>query len=261
MKRLAMIGLAAAVIAVAFLPGCSSRPTTPEFGTVTIHMTDGPGDFDAVNLEVLEVAAHRDGQGWEVLRDTPGMYDLNQLRNGVFAQLALATVPSGHYTQLRLKVGAASNVVVDGVPHPLDIPSGNESGFKLTGEFDVPPGGGMDVGLDFDAAQSVVVGGDGSYTLKPTVRVMPLAASGSIRGSISPTNTVATVSVMQSGATVGTAETAVDGTFEIAVLPAGVYDVMVHPVSYYQDASVPGVTVSSGATTDIGIVELLPPEW
>jgi len=259
MKRLAMIGLAAAVIAIAFLPGCSAPPA-PEFGTVAIHMTDAPGGYDAVNLEILEVAAHRDGQGWEVLSDTPGMYDLNQLRNGVFTQLALATVPSGHYTQLRLKVGPASNVVVDGVPQPLVVPSGERTGYKLTGEFDVPPGGGMDVGLDFDAYRSIVVGGDGSYTLKPTTRVMPLEAAGAIRGRIFPTNTVAMVDVMQSGATVGSAQTADDGTFEVSILPAGVYDVMVRPVAYYLESSVPGVVVQSGATTDIGTVQLQSPE-
>lgn len=260
MKRLAMIGLAAAVIAFAVIPGCASRPGAPEVGTVTIHMTDAPGAFDAVNLEVLEVAAHRDGQGWEVLRDVPGMFDLNQLRNGVFARLALATVPAGHYTQLRLKVGDGSNVVMDGVPHPLVIPSGDRSGFKLVGEFDVPAGGGMDVGLDFDAARSIVVAGDGTCTLQPTVRVMPLAAAGAIRGRIYPTNVVAAVEVMQSGAMIGGAETAEDGSFEVSVLPAGVYDVEVRPVAYYLDATVPGVVVRSGATTDIGTVELAPPE-
>jgi hypothetical protein len=149
---------------------------------------------------------------------------------------------------------------MDGVTHPLLIPSGDRSGFKLVGEFDVPAGGGLDLGLDFDAAQSILVAGDGSCTLKPTVRVMPLAAAGAIRGRIYPTNVVAAVEVMRDGAMVGGAETAEDGSFEVSVLPAGVYDVRVHPVAYYQDASVTGVAVQSGVTTDIGTVELAPPE-
>ena len=63
-------------------------------------------------------------------------------------------MPAGHCTQIRLKLGAGSNVVVDGVTYPLTVPSGLQSGYKLVGEFDVPASGLVELALDLDAARS-----------------------------------------------------------------------------------------------------------
>lgn len=243
---------------VAALGGCSRSPSPAELGTFALHMTDAPGDFDAVNLVVEEVAAHRDeGTGWEVLNGTPGTYDLLALTNGVFAELAVASIPAGHYTQVRLKLGEGSTVVVGGVTHPLIIPSGLQSGLKLLGEFDVPAGGGFDLGLDFDAARSVIDNGDGTWKLQPTVRIMPLAAAGAVRGSISPSSVPAEVRAMQGGVMIAATPVAGDGTFQLSMLDAGMYDVTVFPWYGYRQTTVPGVSVSSGATTDVGVIELI----
>jgi len=256
------------LVALAALPaialtGCSKSPSSAELGTFALHMTDAPGDFDAVNLAIEEVAIHRDGEdpsGWEVLNATPGTYDLLKLTNGVFAELALASVPAGHYTQVRLKIGEGSTVVIGGVTHPLGIPSGLRTGLKLIGEFDVPPGGGFDLGLDFDAARSVIENGDGTWHLQPTVRIMPLAAAGAVRGSISPTTVPAEVRAMQNGTMVAASAVASDGSFQISMLSAGTYDVSVFPWYGYRETTVPGVSVASGATTDVGVIELIPGE-
>src|SRR2546430_3562554 len=183
-------GLCGLLLAVA-ISGCSNKSTAPGFGTISLKMTDAPGDFQEVNLEIIQVSAHLGAEsagetdstsGWQVLRAESMNVDLITLRNGVFTTLALARVPAGHYTQIRLKLGAGSNVVVDGVTHPLTVPSGLQSGYKLVGSFDVPANGLLDLALDFDAARSVVLTGSGKYILKPTVRVLPVNTAGSITG-------------------------------------------------------------------------------
>jgi hypothetical protein len=102
--------------------------------------------------------------------------------------LGVGDVPAGHYTQVRLHLTDGSNVVVDGAPHPLKVPSGMQSGYKLVGEFDVPAGGQVELTLDFDAARSVVLTGNGRYMLKPTCRVIvnPVDTIGSIMGTCFP---------------------------------------------------------------------------
>lgn len=172
MKTRFLAALAVTAMTTALL-GCSSNPSRTSLGHVDLRLTDAPGDFEHVNVAVTGVSIHRDGSGWEALEQDSTTFDLLQLQNGVTTMLASADVPSGHYTQVRLLIGGGSNVVVNGETHPLEIPSGFQTGYKLVGEFDVPAGGTIDMTLDFDAAHSVVLQPDGTYTLKPTVRLAP----------------------------------------------------------------------------------------
>jgi len=259
MKRITTLAALATVILGALLiGGCGSGPASVQFGTMSVHMTDAPGDFDAVNLVITEVSASMGG-GWQVLAAEPGTYDLLSLRNGVFAQLATSSLPAGHYEQVRLLLAEGSTVVVDGVEYPLVIPSGLRSGLKLDGAFDVPPGGDLDIQLDFDAEQSISQNGAGTWILNPVTRILPAAAAGAIDGQIWPTNTVADVFVMQGGSMVSSTQTNADGTFQVSVLPAGLYDVTVRPVAFYQEELVPGIVVAAGGTTNLGVIELRAP--
>jgi uncharacterized protein DUF4382 len=169
------IRLLAAVVTLAAcaILGCSANPNRTALGHVDLRLTDAPGDFDQVNVVVTGVSIHRDGSGWESIQEDTTTFDLLTLQNGVSTTLASSDVPSGHYTQVRLVVGDGSNVVVQGVSHPIQIPSGMETGIKLVGSFDVPAGGTIQVTLDFDAAHSIVQKPDGSYLLKPVIRVTP----------------------------------------------------------------------------------------
>ena len=258
-------GLCALLLAVA-MSGCSNKATGPGFGTISLKMTDAPGDFQEVNLAIIQVSAHLGAEsageidstsGWQTLRSESMNVDLLTLRNGVFTTLALAQVPAGHYTQIRLKLGAGSNVVVDGVTHPLTVPSGLQSGYKLVGSFDVPANGLLDLALDFDAARSVVLTGSGRYMLKPTVRVMPVSTAGSITGQVLPDSVTTSVYAIQSADTIGTAVTS-GGFFAVHVLPAGTYSLAFHPSAAYRDTTLSNITVKAGAATSVGTVQLTP---
>jgi len=251
------------------ISGCSNSTTSPGFGTISLKMTDAPGVYQEVNLAIIQVSAHLAGteavagadsdstSGWHVLRAEPINVDLLTLRNGVFTTLALARVPAGHYTQIRLKLGAGSNIVVDGVTYPLTVPSGLQSGYKLVGSFDVPANGVLNLALDFDAARSIVLTGSGKYLLKPTVRVLPVSTSGSITGHVLPNNVSTAVYAIQAADTIGSALTS-GGDFTVSVLPAGTYSLAFHPATAYRDTTLAGVTVTSGATTNVGTVQLTP---
>jgi hypothetical protein len=254
-----------ALLSVLAISGCSKSTTAPGFGTMSLKMTDAPGDFQQVNLAITQVSAHLGGagadsdstSGWHVLRAESINVDLLTLRNGVFTTLALTQVPAGHYTQIRLKLGAGSNVVIDGVTHPLTVPSGLQSGYKLVGSFDVPTNGLLNLALDFDAARSIVLTGSGTYLLKPTVRVLSFSTAGSITGHVLPDSVSTTVYAIQAADTIGTALTS-SGLFSVSVLPAGTYSLAFHPATAYRDTMLAGVIVNSGAATSVGTVQLTP---
>ena len=172
MKARILMALAGCALAAAML-GCSKQPNGPAMGHVDLRLTDAPGDFEHVNIVVTEVSIHRSGGGWERLETDSTTFDLIQLQNGVDTTLASAEVPAGHYTQIRLVLGQGSNLVVNGETHPLEIPSGTESGFKLLGPFDVPEGGTIDMTVDFNAARSVIKNTDGTYMLRPVLKLIP----------------------------------------------------------------------------------------
>lgn len=254
-------------LTLVILSGCSKSSTTPtgsSTGTLSVRMTDSPADYQAVNLVVTGVSAHvanagsDSTSGWEVLRSDTVSYDLLTLRNGVFATIGLGLVPAGHYTQIRLKLGAGSSVVVGGTTYPLTVPSGLQTGLKLVGSFDVPANGLLDLALDFDASRSIVQTGAGSYLLKPTARVMPFSTAGAIQGSIAPAGTSALVFALAATDTLGSAIPASSGSFKIDVLPAGTYTLAFHPTSGYRDTTITGVIVHAGATTDVPQVVLTP---
>jgi hypothetical protein len=251
-------------VALLALAGCtsnqSSNITGPEAtGQLHVGVTDAPGDFDAVNLVVDEVSASRsdaDG-GWQVLSTGTSTVNLLTLQNGVFATLGDATVPAGTYHQVRLKLGAGSNVVVGGVTYPLTVPSGMSSGLKLNGAFDLTAGGVLSLQMDFDVSKSISLHGNG-YRMDPVIRMRPATDAGAIAGLVAPAGVPTSVKVSQNGTEVCTNWVNSDGSFKVAVLPPGSYDILV--VDQGGDALIfNGVQVTGGQTTSLGTLSFVFP--
>ena len=103
-----------------------------------------------------------------------------------------------------------------------------QSGIKLVHEFDVPSGQRVDLLLDFDACKSIVLRGDGTYALKPVIKVIPFELNG-INGYVDPglLGSNVMVTAQQNGTVVQTtAPKLVTGEFLLSRLPPGNYDVV-----------------------------------
>ncbi|HET7224635.1 MAG TPA: DUF4382 domain-containing protein [Candidatus Eisenbacteria bacterium] len=251
-----------AVIAIAALYGCGGKtpaPTSPSasVGQFRVLMTDAPAAVQAVNVDVVSVLAHHagaaDNLGWDVLNATPQAVDLLSLQNGAFLALANGSVSSGSYDGLRLVLGNDNTITVDGVTSPLTVPSGAESGLKLQGSFSVPAGGVLALQLDFDAGQSLQQNGGGSWFLRPVLRGLAAADAGAISGTVAPPGWVSGVDVLRNGTTITSVVPGASGVFVASVLPAGTYDVVVHGAA--GDRSFPGVIVTAGSTTSLGVID------
>jgi hypothetical protein len=245
-----------ALLPLAALAGCSNdNPSSPESGTMVVRMTDAPAAVQAVNLVVNEVSVRvEEGQpdslsGWQVINSTTHTYNLMNLQNGVFTTIGQASLPAGTYTQMRLKLGAGST-------YPLTVPSGLQSGLKVNGSFFVPAGGTADVSIDFDASQSIVQTGAGSYLLKPVVHVMSTSVAGAIRGTVLPVGVATSVYATQGADTLSSALAAANGQFTMSVLSPGTYDVRFHPTLGFRDTTIANVLVTAGQTAVVDTVRL-----
>jgi hypothetical protein len=167
MKRVIIGSLAILAIAVV---SCQKEPN----GTskMTVKMTDAPGDFQQVNVEVLEVRVHHSGSGWVTLPTNQGVYDLLTLQDSVTTVLVnQGQLPAGHIDQFRLILGANNTVMVDSLIYPLQTPSAQQSGLKINVNGDFVPNETYELLIDFDAGESVVEQGNGGYLLKPVIKL------------------------------------------------------------------------------------------
>ncbi|HSQ50336.1 MAG TPA: DUF4382 domain-containing protein [Nitrospiraceae bacterium] len=234
--------------------GGSTQP-----GTASVSMTDAPAcGFDKVNVTVSKVRIHQsdsasdNGAGWTDITLNPprkiNLLDLNYSTNPnpnfALESLGETPLPAGHYTQLRLVLdrntgqSLANSVVLENTTDEiaLDTPSAVQSGIKLIHQFNVGSGQRVDLLLDFDACHSIVKTGNGTYKLKPVIKVIPYALNG-IQGFVDKSSFAnqslvgknVTASAQFNGGIVRSTVVNTDtGKFFIAHLdPANDYDVVI----------------------------------
>lgn len=194
-NMIAVAGLALAVTA------CDSNEPAST-GSLSVGVTDAPVDTAQeviVEFSGVEIKP-ADGESisfnfTEKCSDDPAacQIDLLTLTNGVSQQLIDdETVPAGQYNWMRLMVNAEPNtrdsyIVIDGEEFELSIPSGAQTGLKLNRGFVVPAGGAASFTIDFDLRKSVhEPGGNGEYVLRPTLRIVDNAETGTLSGSVDP---------------------------------------------------------------------------
>lgn len=251
----------------ALLVSCNDNDDSQVAGTskITVRMTDGPGDYDEVNVEVIDVkikSSSDSGEGgWVSIGPiNPGIYNLLDLTGGVNVILADTLVPSGYLGQMRLILGDENTVVKDGVTYPLHTPSAQQSGLKLQINQTLEPDFTYNFLLDFDVHNSVVVeaGGSGNYNLHPVIRVTTEVNSGAIKGMVEPMDVQTLASVQVNGVAVS-AYTDEFGVFQLNGIPSGTYTVTLtpDPASGHAVLVVDNVVVVNGQITNMGTL-LLP---
>jgi len=171
-------------------------------GTLELYLTDAPIDAENVTgvyITINEIQYHV-GEQWITCEEFEGpqKYDLLELTGGNFTLLGDLTLPAGHYNQIRFmldipEIGPPPASLgcyiefADNSTEPLFVPSGNETGYKAIGQFEVTVNGTVAVTADFDVRKAVVVAD--FYILKPTIRLVVNNEAGRISGSIANNST------------------------------------------------------------------------
>ena len=235
----------------------SSSPNTST-GTLSISLTDAPAAYDSVIIVFSEISAHIDSE-WIHVRREPIRVNLLDWSNGETILLGSADVPAGKYTQIRIKIDSAF-VGVKGEVHELTVPSGSKTGLKFGPQFTINEGSTYSLVLDFDACRSVVVNGPKhsptSYKLKPYIRVVTQALTGSISGKVlNPEEIPFAYAILDSDTLTSTVVDTATGNFKLSFLPENNYTVSVEDTSG-KDFSQESVPVQAGADFDLGSITL-----
>lgn len=246
-------------IAQVLFSACDSDKDAVGSATLKVRLTDAPGDYEAVYVDIQGVEIHASetpdaNDGWVALKGIrPGVYDLLTLTNGVDTLIASDVIPAGKLSQIRLILGDKNSVKIGGETFALKTPSAQQSGLKLQVNTTLEDGIVYTLLLDFDAARSIVkAGSTENYNLKPVIRTILEAKSGAIKGLVSPAQSAAVYAIAGTD-TVGTyADT--NGEFLIKGLNAGSYKVVIQPGSEQTNEIIENVGVTIGIVTNVGTV-------
>ncbi|MET3876961.1 DUF4382 domain-containing protein [Chitinophaga sp. OAE865] len=231
---------------------------------LSVYLTDDPAFYDEVNIDIrdIQVNASADaaetGAGWvSVPLARPGVYNLLDFRNGLDTLLASKELPAGKISQIRLVLGTNNSVVVNGVSHPLETPSAQQSGLKLNVHADLVADIEYRLWIDFDANRSIVTTGSNKYILKPVIRTYTEATSGTIKGIALPLLHVSGVFAIQNTDTIASAiPDALTGAYVMTGLAAGSYNVAIAGDGILKDTTVTGITVKTGEISTVSTITL-----
>lgn len=238
---------------------CSKDNT--QTATLQVALTDAPGDYQEVNIDIQDVQVNADAgnsnSGWVSLNIKKGVYNLLKLTNGLDTLLGTVTLPVGKVSQIRLILGSNNTVKIADQFFSLATPSSQQSGLKILINSTLTAGVTYKITLDFDAARSIVLTGSSNYILKPVIRSVVAAQTGAIKGSIDPIASTPAVYAIQGTDTLATTYAdQTTGKFLLKGLAAGSYNVSFAPKTGYLSKAVSSVAVTIGNVTDMGTVQI-----
>ena len=266
MRMKKFTGFLMAILAVTVLFSCSNDDSNGDGSArVKVRMTDAPGDYKAVFVNVVDVMIKSDASateedGWVSLAGVQtGMYNLLTLTGGVTQLLADAEVEAGYLSEIRLVLGGDNYLILnDDSRQELSTPSAQQSGLKIKVDQELEAGEEYEFLLDFDVDKSIVsAGNSGGFILKPVIRATAISETGIIIGAVHPTNFQSEITAQSATNTIS-AYTNAEGEFALNGVPAGIYKVTVTPslLSGFQVKTMNNIEVSANGTIDLETIFL-----
>ena len=263
------------------LAGCSKDSENANSSKLEVRLTDAPGDFRSVVLDVRQVEVHlkeeNDPDGWKMLGFNAQAIDVLNYVNGKSALLVSEDFAPGDLKEIRLILGPDSYVIGrDGLRYDLKTPSGQTSGVKLKlDKATLKQRETYQLLLDFDVAKSVKERGSWKpgndkkerYLLKPVIRVVAQDLHAGLRGTVTPAASLPQVLAIRTSGLLSpdTVSTSADasGAFQLGGLAAGTYRVEYFPSTTapagqnaYHTVTKTGIVVLNDQATDLGTTSL-----
>jgi hypothetical protein len=237
---------------------CKKEDTGDGNARLQVYLTDAPGDYEAVYIDVkdvnINITTNKD-DGWKSLqRVNAGVYDLLRLVNDKDTILADTEIPAGKLHEIRLVLGTENYVKIKGKAEliKLETTGVDQSGLNLNVQEYVTENRNYKIILDFDVARSIIQTGINKYSLKPTIRPILNAVGGTIKGVVMPKNFRTVVYAIQGTDTIASTFTGNTGGYLFKGLPAGNYSLNYLPSdNAYQASSRTGISVMFNTTIKI----------
>ena len=255
-------------------------------GKVSVFLTDGPGEFDSVFIDIQKVEVkidndslhkkdddrckddddrddhqkRRDDYGeWVNINFTPEIIDVLGLRNGVETKLGDANIATGTVRKIRITLGTQNRVVKNGVSSTLELRN-ETNNFLYVKLYDKHRQRSADstsvsVWVDFDVANSIYEK-DGKFYLKPVLRPFNNKNYGEVEGKVLPLEAKAVVRITNGAGFNGVALPNREGKFKLRGLESGTYTVTVEGLAPYLDKVISNVVVTKGKETELGVITL-----
>lgn len=261
---------------------------------VSIMLTDGPGIFDQVLIDIQKVEVLIDtckkadddddddrwddrdrcgwwedrGRGrdddddkdcliWDSLAIKPGVYDMLKLRNGVDTSLAAGVIAKGRIKGIRITVGPNNSLVKDSISYPLRSINGQvKIMIKVRHhEWDEISPDNLQLWLDFDVQRSIIQVSKGKFILIPFIHVWTLKMTGSVSGRVLPRDAQSVITVYNTKDSMY-ALPGRDGEFKIRGLKVGTYSLFVNAGNGYKDTTLTDIKVERNKDTKIPAITL-----
>jgi len=246
------------VITLCLITACTgSEDDNQDHARIQIYLTDAPGDYQEVNIDVVSVRVIINDSLIK-LPTNAGIYNILDFVNGKDTLLVEDEIPAGYLSQIRLVLGEDNTVMRDGLIFNMKTPSAQQSGLKLNVHEDIHPGISYAYVLDFEAEKSIVRTGNGRHQLKPVIRVFTKAVTGTLRGVSWPPEAKTDISLISAEDTVGTSADNVTGEFMVRGLTEGIYDVDFESSIGFRDTTLTDVSVMAGQVTQLDTMKLRP---
>ncbi len=280
--------------AVPMLMMVSCKKEAANSSTVKFKLTDAPGAYDAVNIDIRGIEVYSEGQGWVTFNSNLGVVNLLDYMNGHTTLLAEGNIEAGTVSAAHLIIGTNNSVVIDGVSYPLQSSAALQAGLSVNLNNQLQAGETYEWTIDFDAAQSIQASSQGSYTLIPTLHLIVDAnsminangsgntgtgsgsvtiggivvgggsstvvngsTSGSISGSINTTIGLAMVYATDASGHTTSTMTSITGGFTLQAVQQGTYNISIDPVlPLLSTHTISNVQVSAGQTTSLGLISM-----
>jgi hypothetical protein len=230
--------------------------------TFKVRMTDAPGNYAALNMQIVGIDAYLEDQGWVNLSSENQLVNVLTLTNGMETELVSNTkVSTGVYTKLRIRFADEATVVVNssilggglGSNTTQTLTWDGPSEAEIVIHEEVSANAGADILLDFHVAQSVYENA-GEYFINPAVTVIEDASTGA-QGSVQGT-LMAAVTLFNGQHTYSTYINAT-GQFLIRGIEPGVYEMVIQPTEQgLQEQHISNVVIIRGEIKQLGSIQM-----
>jgi len=272
MKKLFFTFLAATLVLL--FNGCS-KTNDDGNGRLVVNITDAPFPVDFIEsatVTITKVEIRKAGDGisdgspFTVLWEGSEIFNLLELRNGVFEELVSLEIPAGEYNLIRLYVDEASLKIKDGETFDVKVPGGQQTGIKIFIDPGLIVEGGLteELLLDFNLSGSFVLKGNmdspagiKGFNFKPVIRAVNNSTAGTLEGLVTDNEKViiegASIVIKQGDIDVATAITGTDGRYVAMGLPSGTYSAVASKDNY-ETVTIDDVKIISGNKTELNFV-------
>jgi hypothetical protein len=262
-----IIFLYASMLVVLIMTAMSCKKSSSDEGspgsgsgasTMNIRMTDGPGNFDKVYLDIQEVWVNVEGKGWVMVPMTRrGVYSILELNNGDDTLIASSQMNPGHIRQVKLVLGTNNHIVVNGTMQAIENSTIDHSRLIIDVDETLDANGTLIIWIDLDMGRSLFHYLN-TWRFKPWMRCFTHRKTGAIKGTISPVGSAFYAYAVPSNNINDTFGTYIrsNGYFKISGLKPGSYHLDFINSLGAVAKSMGAVNVNANSETDLSTVTI-----